>query len=349
MATLDVDIAIAVGQTTLSLHLEGERGTIALAGPSGAGKSRALRALAGLLTPERGVVRVGGETWFDLSSGIDVPPERRHVGFVFQDHALFPHLTVRQNIAFARGMDPDELMSRLGIGHLAAAKPARLSGGESQRVAVARALARRPQLLLLDEPTAALDVATAALIRAELAALLDELAIPCVVVTHDFEEAAALARRIAVVADGRVLQIGTASELVTAPRGDFVARFTGANLLRGDARRTADGLTEVTLDSGEVVYSTDAGEGRVGLVVHPWDVTVGSAETSDSSLNHFEARVGRITVIGNKARVVIGPIAAEVTTASVERLGLREGGDAIASFKATATRIVALEPLRNRS
>src|SRR5581483_10097574 len=177
--------------------------TVALVGPSGAGKTTVLRAIAGLV-PAR--VRLGGEDWTSL------PPEERSVGLVFQDYALFPHLSVERNVAFAG--DPGDLLERLGIAHLRRARPGELSGGERQRVALARALARRPRVLLLDEPTAALDPHTRGAVRAQLRALLRELGLPTLLVTHDFEDAAALADRIGVLADGRLRQLGTARDLV---------------------------------------------------------------------------------------------------------------------------------------
>src|SRR5204863_3249775 len=132
-------------------------GTVAVVGPSGAGKSTILRAVAGLVAPRSGAVRVSGETWFDRARQIDVPVDQRAVGFLFQDYALFPHMTVRQNIEYPRRHKADSYLERFRIGHLADARPGQLSGGERQRVALARALARQPKVLLLDEPLGALD------------------------------------------------------------------------------------------------------------------------------------------------------------------------------------------------
>src|SRR5581483_5276497 len=217
------------------------------------------------------------------------PPEARRVGLVFQEYALFPHLSVEGNVGFGGRGRAGELLERFGISHLARA--GELSGGERQRVALARALARDPELLLLDEPMAALDAHTRAGVRAELQELLAELGLPTILVTHDFEDAAALADRVGVLSAGRVLQLGTPDDLVAAPADAFVAGFTGGNLLHGFARPTRDGLTEVVLDGGAVVFSTDRGEGRVGVVVYPWEVSIAPADAApaDSALNHVSA------------------------------------------------------------
>jgi molybdenum ABC transporter ATP-binding protein len=344
MASLDVALSHRLRAYRLELSFDVAAETVALVGPSGAGKSSVLRAVAGLLTPDEGHVRLGGETWLDRGSGIDVPAEQRRVGLVFQDYALFPHLSVESNVAFG-AREPglvDDLLERFGIGKLARERPGRLSGGERQRVALARALAREPGVLLLDEPLSALDAHTKASVRAELHELLAGLGLPTLLVTHDFEDAAALAGRIGVLVDGRLLQIGTPEELVATPSDPFVASFTGANLLAGTAMAGPDGLTAVTLDVGGVALSTDVARGRVALAVHPWEVSLARAATDDSAVNHLHATVLSIARLGNRARVRVGALSAEVTTASVERLGLAVGDPVVASFKATAARLLPM-------
>jgi ABC-type sulfate/molybdate transport systems ATPase subunit len=301
-----------------------------------------LRAVAGLARPRRGRIALGGETLFDSDRGVDLPPERRRVGLVFQEYALFPHLNVERNVAFGGRERAAELLERFRIAHLGNARPGELSGGERQRVALARALARDPAVLLLDEPMAALDAHTRAGVRAELQELLRELALPTLLVTHDFEDAAALADRVGVLADGKVLQLGTPDELVAAPSDAFVASFTGGNLLHGFARPTREGLTEVVLDGGAVVFSTDRAEGRVGVVVYPWEVSIAHAAAADSALNHVSAPISSVVTIGNRVRVRVGPLVGEVTAASAERLGLERGLVVVASFKATGARLVPL-------
>ena len=171
---------------------------------------------------------------------------------------------MRANVAFGGRGRVDELLERFRISHLAGARPGDLSGGERQRVALARALARDPAVLLLDEPLSALDAHTRGVVRGELAEVLAELRLPTLIVTHDFEDAAALADRVGVIVEGRILQLGAAAELLAAPADGFVASFTGANLLHGTARPGADGLTEVVLDTGGSAFSTDLTAGRVG-------------------------------------------------------------------------------------
>ncbi|MGH2694910.1 MAG: ABC transporter ATP-binding protein [Actinomycetota bacterium] len=340
MGTLAVDIDVPLRAFSVEVTLALGRETRALAGPSGAGKTTVLRAIAGLVRPARGRIACGDETWFDSELRIDTAPEIRSVGLLFQSFALFPHMSVEQNVAFAGKERVAELLDRLGIATLARARPAELSAGERQRVALARALARDPKVLLLDEPTAALDAQTRASVRAELRDVLVELELPTVIVTHDYEEAATLASSIGVMRDGRVLQEGTPSELVAAPASPFVASFTGANFVAGTARRVAGGLTQVELADGTLVFSTDEAVGDVGVVVYPWDVSIARAASPDSALNHVRDTIRSIVKLGNRARVRIGPLAAEVTLASVERLGLREGETVVGSFKATATRLV---------
>jgi molybdate transport system ATP-binding protein len=329
MATLALDFTLPLRSFELTLALEVER-TVALVGPSGAGKSSVLRVAAGLAP---GRVTYDGEDWTLL------PPERRSIGFVFQDYALFPHLDVRANVAYAGA--PDAWLERLGISHLARAKPAELSGGERQRVALARALAREPKVLLLDEPLSALDAHTKSEVRHELSELLRELRLPTLLVTHDYEDAAALADEVGVLVDGTLRQLARPAELVASPRDAFVASFTGANLLRGEARAT-DGLTEVRLPDGASVYSTDEARGPVGAVVYPWDVSLAREHADDSALNVLHGDVSSLAEVGNRVRVRVGPITAEVTAASAERLGLAVGSPVYATFKATGTRLVPL-------
>jgi molybdate transport system ATP-binding protein len=197
-------------------------------------------------------------------------------------------------------------------------------------------------VLLLDEPLSALDAHTRRVVRGELAELLSDLSLPTLLVTHDFEDAAALADRVGVIVDGRILQLGTAAELLAAPADAFVASFTGANLLQGTARRGAAGLTEVALDYGGLAFTTDPAEGRVGLAVYPWEVSLARAESGDSAVNHVLGNVRSLVELGNRVRVTVGPLTAEITAASADRLGLRDGERVVASFKATATRIVPL-------
>ena len=339
MDTLRLDLLLPRRTFDVELTLEIGLETVALVGPSGAGKSSVLRAIAGLERPSRGVISLGGNTWFEATSGLDLPPERRSVGLVFQDYALFPHLSVAQNVAFGARTPRPDLLERFRVAELAHAKPGAISGGERQRVALARALAREPKVLLLDEPLAALDPHTRAHVREELHGLLREVALPTLLVTHSFEDAAALADRAGVLVDGRLLQLGTPQDLVAAPADAFVATFAGGNVLHGTARPGARGLTEVEVD-GATVYSTDAGEGPVSLVVYPWEIALARAAHADSAVNNVEGEIRSLVSLGNRVRVRVGPLTAEVTAASAERLGLAAGQRVVASFKATGARLL---------
>jgi len=335
---LTAEIRTPLRSFDLELSLDVE-GTVALVGPSGAGKSTVLRAIAGLVRPASGRIALGDEVWFDVRTWRR--PEERPVGMVFQQYALFPHLTVRANVAFGARGRVDPLLARLGIAGLADARPASLSGGEQQRVALARALAREPRLLLLDEPLSALDAHTRAAVRTELREVLRSAGLPALVVTHDFEDAAALADRVGVVVEGRLRQLASPEELVARPADAFVGALTGANLLRGFATAGA-GLTALRLDTGGTVLSTDTVDGAAAAVVYPWDVTLARTAPDDSAQNHVAAEVTGVTRLGNRVRVTVGRLTAEVTAESAERLGVREGERLVATWKATATRLVAL-------
>jgi len=259
---------------------------------------------------------------------------------VFQEYALFPHLSVRRNVAFGGHANVDDLLERFRITALASARPGELSGGERQRVAVARALARDPAVLLLDEPLSALDVFTRGHVRAELRQLLRDLGLPTLVVTHDFEDAAALADVVGVLVEGRIMQVGSPADLVAAPANAFVASFTGANLLHGVASPGPAGLTAVALDAGFTAYTADTGSGAVAVAVYPWEVAIARDTPDDSAVNHVRAPISSLVSLGNRVRVRVGPITAEVTAQSSERLRLSEGDIVVASFKATGTRLL---------
>jgi len=340
---LELDFSHPLRSFVAALRLTVPRGrTTALVGPSGAGKTTSLRVIAGLLQPREGTLTVDGVSWLDTRRGHVLPPERRKVGYLFQEYALFPHLDVSQNVRFGArdGGLADEMLDRFGITHLRRARTRDLSGGERQRVGLARALARDPDVLLLDEPLSALDAHTKTSVRLELHQHLRDLDLPAIVVTHDFDDAAALAQTIGVVVEGTLRQIGTPAELVAAPADPFVATFTGATLLPGAAVGTRDGLTEVLLDTGATAWSTQPGSGRVHLAVYPWDITLAREQPDSSLTNHLRGPITSIVPIGDRARVRVGQIVAEITAASARRLELAEGDSVVASFKATAARLL---------
>ncbi len=328
-------------------------GCLALVGPSGAGKSTVLRAIAGLERPQHGRVRVNGAVWLDTEAAVDLAPSDRRCGYLFQEYALFPHLTALGNVAFglreldrpARRRRALDLLDRFGVANLAAARPAELSGGERQRVALARALGPAPDVLLLDEPLSALDAGTRNEASRRLAEVLADLGRPAVLVTHDFAEAALLAGEVAVMDRGAIVQRGSPATLSSTPASAFVAGFTGAVILSGAARPAPGGLTVVDLTGGGSVTSADVATGPVSVAVYPWEISLEPAGTAaeTSAINHLDTTVTSVTVIGNRARVGLAApqlLAAEVTAASVERLGLGPGVRVVASFKATATRLV---------
>jgi molybdate transport system ATP-binding protein len=273
MAQLNIDIALARRAFELRVSLALEAETIALLGPSGAGKSSLLRTVAGLERPHRGRITLADEVWLDTDRGIRPPPERRRVGYVPQDYGLFPFLTVAANVRFAAGRSRPDLLERLGIAHLAGARPAQLSGGERQRVALARALARNPRVLLLDEPFAALDATTRVQVRDELSEELGKLRLPTLLVTHAFEDAVALAHRIAVLDSGRLVQLATPAELLRSPATAMVAGFTGANVVAGTATPVGHGSSVRLAGGGELTSATRA-EGPVEVAIAPWKLEV---------------------------------------------------------------------------
>jgi molybdate transport system ATP-binding protein len=349
---LCVDVRVPLRGFDLDVSIEAGPVCLALAGPSGAGKTTLLRAVAGLTRPAAGRVTCDGEEWLDTSRGLDLPPELRRCGYLFQEYALFPHMRAWQNVAFGlrelarrdRRARAEELLERFGALHLADAMPLSLSGGERQRVALARALARSPRVLLLDEPLSALDSRTRVEAARELGAAVRAAGVPALLVTHDFSQAAELGDEVAVVESGRLLQRGPAADLAAAPASSFVADFVGASVLRGIARSGPGGLTVVDLDGGGSLASTDSAEGPIAASVFPWEVTIEPPGTAahGSAQNRLRAEVASVTHLGNRVRVGLlapQPLAAEVTRAAAESLHLAAGDRIDACWKATATRL----------
>ena len=239
---LDVRVVTRLPGFTLDVAWTAGDGVAVLFGPSGAGKTLTLQCLAGLLRPDQGRIVVDGRVLFDSSSGVDVRPQARRVGYVFQGYALFPHLTVAENVAFGlrerpraeRAARTARVLERLGLTDLGGRAPHELSGGQRQRVALGRALATDPALLLLDEPLSALDAPLRRALRDELRVILREWRTAAVVVTHDFTEAYRLADRVVVYDAGRVVQCAPRSELLWQPASEAVARIMGIrNVLHG--------------------------------------------------------------------------------------------------------------------
>jgi len=242
MSRLEVSLRKHLPGFSLDVEWSAGDGVAVLFGPSGSGKTLSLQCLAGLVRPDAGRIVVDGRVLFDAATGVDVPPQRRHVGYVFQGYALFPHLTVRQNVGFGlrhlsraeRARRVDEVLARLGLEAHADRHPRELSGGQRQRVALGRALATNPVLLLLDEPLSALDLPLREALRDELRSILAGWGTVAVLVTHDLTEAYRLGDRIVVYEEGRVIQAAPRSELLWQPSSRSVARIMGLrNVLEG--------------------------------------------------------------------------------------------------------------------
>ena len=260
---LDIRLRKQLETFTLTLELNAPPGITALFGPSGAGKSITLACIAGLKRPDAGWIRLNGDVLYDSEQGINLPPQRRAVGYVMQDYLLFPHLSVAQNIAFGlTGYAREEkagviaeALQRVGLTGFEQRRPHELSGGQQQRVALARVLVTRPRLLLLDEPFSALDGPTRALLRRDLLRLQTELGLPTLFVTHDLAEAYLLADQIAVIEAGRLLQLGPPETVVYHPARRSVAELTGGgNFFCG--RVIAQSSTETIIQVGSVPLAT---------------------------------------------------------------------------------------------
>jgi molybdate transport system ATP-binding protein len=347
-----VEVRHPLGRIALDVRLDAGHETLALIGPSGSGKTSVLLSIAGLLEPEWGRVSIAGRPEVDTERSINMRPEERRVGMVFQDGALFPNMSVARNVAYGLYPRPlsraerkarvAETLGRFRISTLASAKPTSISGGERQRVALARAVATTPDVLLLDEPLSALDSVTKAHVAAELAQWLADLRLPTILVSHDFSDVVGLADRVAVIEEGHIVQAGTTSEVLRAPKSAFVAAFAGINFFSGAASRR-DGCTEVKISDDVLMVSTDTVTGPVGAIVRPWDVTLSTEALESSALNSLRGPVIQVAEVGSVVRVTVGsvpPIVAEVTSESAGRLGLVAGRPIIATWKAAATRLV---------
>ena len=352
---LDARLRSGIGVLELDVTLSvADGGTLVLAGGSGAGKTSVLRLLAGLESPREGQISVNGVPWADTTRRLHLPPSRRSVGWVPQEAALFPHLSVRENVEFGRrsrdsgreSRDPRpatrDLLVKCGAAHLADRPVTKLSGGERQRVALARALAVDPELLLLDEPLSALDPESRASLRATLASVIAERHGLTLLVTHHPLEALALGTRIAVMEQGRIIQEGTSADLLVRPRSHSVAAFLGANFFRGSViARPEPGLAELAVAGGRLTVVDPGGDGEVFAVVPPSSITLSRSAPEGSARNVFHGAVREVVPEpphGERLRVALDtapPLVAEVTAAGGRALGIAPGVSLFASFKAT--------------
>ena len=354
-ADLAVDIVVDIDGFVVACSLAVAPGeTVALVGPNGAGKSTVLRAIAGLQPIGSGIVALGDSVWDEPGRGVFVPVRERGVGVVFQDYALFGHLSVVDNVAFglrATGISrrrADEraraMVDRLGIGHVADRRPGELSGGEAQRVAIARAIVGEPRLVLLDEPLAALDASTRSVVRRELPRWLDRergTAAGRIIVTHDPVDADALADRVVVLEGGRVTQRGTVRELAASPRSPYVADLMGTNLLRG----ALAGHRFVVDDGGELtVGAHELADGEAVAAIRPAAVALHRARPEGSPRNVWATRIEAIDRSHDRVRVSLdGPLAlvVEVTEAGLDALDIGVGDELWASVKASEIAVAA--------
>ncbi len=326
----------------VELHVPDGR-TVAVVGPSGAGKTTLVDAIVGALPIDEGRIAIGSRVLDDPAAAIFVESGDRNVGVVFQDHALFPHLDARENVAFglrSRGVrhaaalaTADEWLERVGLGDQGMKRPANLSGGQRQRVALARALAPEPSLLLLDEPLSSLDVRTRSAVRRVLAEHLGAFEGPRILITHDPAEAFMLGDEIHVIEHGAITQSGTADEIRLRPRTGYAAEFGGVNLLRGAASGGA-----VAVEGATLAIATHEISGPVLLTIAPSAIALHAERPTGSPRNVWDTTIGAIESTGDVARVALGDpirLTAEVTTESVTALGLVAGGPVWASIKAT--------------
>ena len=316
---------------------------VVLLGPNGAGKSTVLGVVAGLLRPETGRIVSDDLVLVDTNAGVHLAPQERQVGLVVQDYLLFPHLSVLENVAFglrARGSPRDAAragamswLQRLDVADLAARRPGQISGGQAQRVALARSLAVQPRILLLDEPLAALDAGSRPAVRADLRRHLAGFGGASLLVTHDPVEALVLADRIIVLEGGVAVQEGPPGELARRPRTDYVARVVGLNLLRGDGR----GRVAAVNDIASVALAHDV-SGPVYMAFPPAAVTLSPRRPEGSARNAWPGTVADLEQHGDLVRVTVDgavPLLADVTPLAVAELSLEPGLAVWSSVKAT--------------
>ncbi len=344
--TLDAHFVVRRPDHTTTIDLAASSGeVVGLIGANGAGKSTTLRALAGLLPVDDGTISVDGAV---LSSrSVHVPAHERSVGFVFQDHLLFPHLSALDNVAFgsrstgssrrAARTHARSWLERLEITDLANRRPGELSGGQAQRVAIARALAAEPRMLLLDEPTAALDAAGAMGLRTQLRQHLLEFSGVCIVVTHTALDAMVMTDRLVVLDRGAIAQTGTPGEVAAQPRTHHVAALVGLNLVRGEATNGA-----IEIGAGATLMAAEPLTGPAFAAFSPSAVSLFGVQPSGSPRNVWAGTITSIAPHGDAVRVQIDaavPLLADVTPAAVATLELRPGRPIWASVKATEVTI----------
>jgi len=353
---LEVDVAIERGRFAIEARFASDAPIVALFGRSGAGKSSLVEAIAGLVRPRGGRIAVAGRTLFDSARAIDLPPEERRVGYVFQDALLFPHMAVRANLAYGerltpareRFVDARRVVSLLGLERLLERLPATLSGGERQRVAIGRALMASPRVLLMDEPLASLDAPRKAQILQYVELLRDELRLPIVYVSHAIEEVTRLADHLVVMAEGRVVAQGPVAEVLGREEMvPFAGRFEAGAVFdtRVASHDEAFGLTRLAFPGGElVVANVDALVGEpVRARIRARDVALALEAPPRASFQNVLAAV--VHSVGRDFGAIVDVtvalpggerLVARVTRESVVRLGIAPGVEVFALVKAIA-------------
>jgi len=353
-----------------NINLEVKKGEyFVLLGPTGAGKTLLLETIAGFHIPE------SGKIWIEGKDVTALPPEKRRVGFIYQDYSLFPHLSVKQNIEFglklkksSEGSEKrvNEIMDWLGISHLAHRYPQTLSGGEQQKVAIARAISIEPSLLLLDEPLSALDQRTREYLREELKRVNRELGITMVHVTHDHIEAMLLADRVGVMMDGRIVQVGAPDEIFSRPRSIELANFVGVgNIFNGRIIKNDGGVAEIEVevkdkvksetevndkdnkdnDRGKepftIFASTSLSHGNVKVLIRPEEIILSREKRKDSARNSITTKIDKMEPGGVVIWVKTGcGLVAVITKQSKDELMLNAGDVINLSFKATSVHLL---------
>jgi molybdate transport system ATP-binding protein len=327
-----------------------------LFGPSGSGKTTILRCLAGLDRPDEGHIRFGEATWFDAARSIYLSPQRRDVGYFFQEYALFPHLTVAGNVAYGLGgfsraeqrRRVEEMLTWFGLAGLGDRYPRQISGGEQQRAALARALVRRPRLLLLDEPLAALDAPTREQVRRELRRLLTGLGVPTLLVTHDRMEALALGDSVVVLEGGRVRQSGSVPEVFDRPASAVVARIVGVETVeparvldvKEDRATVTVGVARLVAAAGKLATAA------THICIRAEDVCLVREGADEEVENRLSGHVAVIVREGPVVRVIVDcgfPLVAVAGPPHARGWDLREGETVTALVRAEAVRLIPFE------
>jgi molybdopterin-binding protein len=329
---------------------------LALVGPTGCGKTTTLNIIAGLCLPDEGTVVIDNAL-VDGKHGkhvVHANPSARKVGYVFQDYALFPHMTVIENISYglkARHLPKKEVAKRsqtllefVGLADRSGHYPRELSGGQKQRVALARALVTEPEILLLDEPLAALDPRTRESLRVELKKILANLAVTSIYVTHELAEAYAVSDRIAVMGSGRIEQIGQRDEIFSQPNSAYVAQFLGQNVYNGDLHSNSERTSTITINgitiNGKAMNG--GGKGPVLVTIKPEDVVLSSESNGDGSKwnagnwNNFQGTIVELVRMRSTAEVIVDIgflLKSTITINTLDELGLREGKKVYVHFK----------------